>query len=59
MGKSTLASVLAWAMLENYPNGVLWIDCGYSPLDAICDSVGFQLEDEQMVILFHRAGDST
>jgi tetratricopeptide (TPR) repeat protein len=51
MGKSALASVLAWAMLDKYPNGVLWIDCGYSPLDAICDSIGLQLEDEQMARL--------
>jgi hypothetical protein len=48
MGKSALASVAAWSLLEDYPNGVLWIDCGYNPLDIICDSVGQQFEDDQM-----------
>lgn len=48
MGKSALASAIAWSLLEQYPNGVLWIDGGYNPIDAICDDVGQQFEDDQM-----------
>jgi hypothetical protein len=48
MGKSALASAIAWSLVEKYPNGVLWIDSGYSPVDAICDNVGQQFEDDLM-----------
>lgn len=51
MGKSALASAIAWSVIENYANGVLWIDGGYNPLDAICDNIGQQFEDEQMLKL--------
>jgi len=51
MGKSALASSIAWSLVDDYPNGVLWIDCGYSPLDAICDHIGIQFEDDQMLKL--------
>jgi tetratricopeptide (TPR) repeat protein len=48
MGKSALASVVAWSLVSKYPNGVLWVDGGYNPIDTICDNVGQQLEDDQM-----------
>lgn len=48
VGKSALASAIAWSLMEKYRNGVLWIDGGYNPIDTMCDSVGQQFEDEQM-----------
>ncbi len=51
MGKSALASMIAWTLIEEYPNGVLWVSGGATPIDSICDDVGQQLEDEHMFSL--------
>lgn len=48
MGKSSLASAVAWSLKDSYPGGVLWLEGQQSRLEDICDEIGMQLKDDQM-----------